>query len=128
VVLGCIGWNTPGGYDGPDLIVGKNGGAQCSYLTSTCYYQLIFQANGTATVEQLPPIPAFDHLPKRVRKEKKAASTPEIHIHFPPHFNAGASSSTQVDKAPEVVSADEEAGEPSPSAFKTEANYAGWEY
>ena len=77
--------------------------------------------------EHPPAVRAFDHLPKRV--QKKAISIPEVHVHFLAHFDFGASSSAKVEHEPEVVSdADQEVGEPSPSAFKTEDEWSGWEF
>ena len=56
-------------------------------------------------------------------------AVPEVHVHFPAHFNVGESYSIQVKDVSKVVpDMDQEAGEPSPSVFKTEADYPGWEF
>ena len=54
---------------------------------------------------------------------------PEIHIHFPANINFGQLTSTQARDTPEVeFSEDQEVGELSPSAFKTESDYSSWEF
>ena len=91
-----------------------------------------FQAEGTATLEGPPMVPAFDYLPRRAQKEKKTAPVPEIHVHFPANINIGASSSGPVENVTEVISdAEQGPGEPSPSAFrmfKSEADDFGWKF
>lgn len=82
-------------------------------------------------LERPPAIKAFDYLPKRIQKEKKVVSVPEIHLHLPTHFNVEGStfSSAQVEKVPGVVSkVDDEIKEISPSAFKMEVGHSDWAF
>ena len=54
---------------------------------------------------------------------------PEIHLHLPTNINLEQSMSTQARNTAEVeFSEDQEVGELSPSAFKTESDYSGWEF
>lgn len=79
-------------------------------------------------LEQPPSVPAFNYLPKRIQKEKKVVSVPEIHIHLPDNLNVRASSSTQAEKDPEVIYKDYKMEGPSPSAFKTKVDYSDWKF